>query len=124
MEYFSNVERNCGCARKKQTSLLGPRTKLHAAEALICHSEGGLVARISLAGAIREILRRARSPKTSTLAGNVNLKGSRYAMNQLGRDVVLAHHLDRLGQFDAALIDLKTLRGQGLRYIAGCDGAK
>ena len=57
-------------------------------------------------------------------AGNVNFKASRYAVNQLGRNVVLTDNLDRLGKFNAPLVDLKTLRGQALCNIAGGNRAK
>ena len=54
-----------------------------------------------------------------SFAGNVDLETRGNAMNQLGGHFVLAHDFDRLGQFDASLIDFKPLRRQRFRDI-GC----
>ena len=58
------------------------------------------------------------------LAGNVDLERRRHAMHQPGRDFVLAHNLDRLGELNAPLIHLETLSGERLRDIAGRNGTE
>lgn len=84
------------------------------------HSGKAVRVLAKIAGKIRFATLKLRPGFSDLLAfaGNVDLKCRGDAVNQFGRNFVLAHDLDRLGQLDAALIDLETLRRKRLRYIA------
>src|SRR5579862_4288650 len=64
------------------------------------------------------------TPRGLTLARNADLERGRDAVRQFGGDFVFADDFDRLRKLDAALIDLKALRLQRLRNVAGRHGTE
>lgn len=106
VDYFSNVERFVKLKEPKLASKI--RARLRRNFVTYC-------APFQNTSEQRHIPAR----EFSSFAGNVDLEIRGNAMNQLSGHFVLAQDFDRLGQFDAPLVDLEPLRRQPFGDI-GC----